>query len=52
MEYKVLVGANPILLENLVKFYINSGWNLLGGASIAKDCYGNMTFAQTVIKGD
>lgn len=52
MEYEVLVGASPNLLETMVNMRINSGWRLIGGASVAMDSYGTKSFLQTVIKGD
>lgn len=36
----------------MVKMHINSGWRLIGGASVAMDSYGTKSFIQTVIKGE
>ena len=52
MEYKVLVGASPNLLETVVKLHIELGWSLMGGVSIAESGYGDTSFAQAVTKGD
>lgn len=52
MKYKVLVGESADQLSEIVNMHIDVGYKPIGGASVARNDYGNKTFSQAVIKGE
>ena len=50
MEYKILVNTDRRALENVVESYLDQGWKLQGGVSIAVMRDNDDGYAQAVIK--
>jgi hypothetical protein len=52
MQYKILSNSNSSTLVSMVNEFLNEGWSLQGGVSIAVIPGYHVTYAQAIIKGD